>query len=129
MPELREQRFPLFLKNVYETGETYVGEDALVILNRKQKLEEVYMEFSYKALRDTNGEVYAILDAAADVTERYKIKRQLVESEQRFQNLIRDASTAIVVHTGLETKVEVCNEAYGRLLNLQPVDLLGKPIF
>ena len=63
MPELREQSFPSLLKKVYQTGETYIGEDALVILNRNHKLEEVYMDFSYKALRNTTGEVYAILMA------------------------------------------------------------------
>lgn len=129
MPELIGQPFPKLLKAVYETGVTYSDEDALVVLNRSGKLEDVYMDFSYKALRNSNGEVYATLVAAADVTERYKIKRQLEESEQRFKNLVRDATTAIVVLTGPEMKVEIVNEAYGRLIELKPDDLLGKPLF
>lgn len=95
MPELIGQPFPDLLKAVYETGITYSDEDALVLLNRGGKLENVYMDFSYKALRNAAGEVYAILVAAADVTERYSSKQQLQESENRFR-LMADASPVMI---------------------------------
>lgn len=129
MPELVGQIFPDLLKKVYETGITYIGEDALVVLYRNGKLEQVYMDFSYKALRNYNGEVYAIFVAAEDVTEKYHIKKQLVESEQRFKNLVRDATTGIIVLLGKEMKVEIVNEAYCKLINITPEELLNENLF
>lgn len=87
MPELIGQPFPDLLKGVYTSGSTYSDQDALVTLNRNGVMEDVYMDFSYKALRNSAGEVYAILVAAADVTERYTSTRKLEESEARYKIL------------------------------------------
>lgn len=87
MPELIGQPFPNLLKGVYTSGITYSDHDALVTLNRNGVMEDVYMDFSYKALRNSDGEVYAILVAAADVTERYTSTRKLEESEARYKIL------------------------------------------
>ena len=64
-----------------------------------------------------------------DVTAQAKAKKKLEDNQQHFQNLVRNASAAIVVFTGAEMKVEIVNEAYARLVNLTTDDLLGKPIF
>lgn len=101
MPELRGQAFPSLLDNVYQTGKTYVGEDALVVLERNGKLEDVYMDFTYKALRNADGEVYAILVSAADITDRYKGKKQLEESERKFQAAIAAVEGIIWTNNGV----------------------------
>jgi PAS domain S-box-containing protein len=53
----------------------------------------------------------------------------LAESQQRFQNLVRDASTGIILLTGPEMKVEIVNEAYGRLISRTPEELQGQLLF
>lgn len=82
--------------------------------------------------RATFGEdkiAYRLDGILQDITEQALAQKKLEESEQRFQNLIRDASTAIVVHSKEDMKVEIVNDAYARLINLKTADLLGKPIF
>lgn len=89
MPELIDQPFPSILKHVYETGETHSQKGSMVLLKRHGNIEEVYMDFSYKALKGTNNEVYAILVVATDVTDRILNKNKL---EQHNEELIQLAN-------------------------------------
>jgi PAS domain S-box-containing protein len=99
MPELIGQPFPNILRTVYETGTTFSAQDALVQLNRNGKLEDVYMDFSYKALRNEIGNVYAILVAAVDVTERFFARKKLEESENRFRHLSEKLEDEVELRT------------------------------
>jgi PAS domain S-box-containing protein len=51
------------------------------------------------------------------------------KSEQRFQNLVREATIGIVVLRGEEMVVDVVNEMYGKLIKRTPEQLLGRPLF
>ena len=51
------------------------------------------------------------------------------KSEQRFQNLVREAPVGIVVLRGKEMIVDVVNEKYGKLIDRTPEQLLNKPLF
>jgi PAS domain S-box-containing protein len=53
----------------------------------------------------------------------------LGESEQRFRNLIKEASVGIILLTGPELIVHIVNEAYGKLIDRSPGELLNKPLF
>ncbi|MES2456151.1 MAG: ATP-binding protein [Bacteroidota bacterium] len=53
----------------------------------------------------------------------------LKESEQRFRNLIREASVGIILLTGPEFIVEVVNEAYAKLIGRSAGELQQKPLF
>ncbi|TCD00378.1 ATP-binding protein [Pedobacter psychroterrae] len=53
----------------------------------------------------------------------------LKESEQRFRNLIREASVGIILLTGPEFIVEVVNEAYAKLIGRSTGELHQKPLF
>ena len=57
------------------------------------------------------------------------IKDEGFLSEQRFKNLVRNTSVAIIVLTVAEIKVEIVNEAYGRLIETKPNKLMRKPLF
>lgn len=78
---------------------------------------------------NTDNEFLGFVGSSVDITERRESETKIKESEQRFQNLVRNATVGIVVLTGESMKVEIVNEAYGRLINLKPEDLLGKPLF
>jgi PAS domain S-box-containing protein len=53
----------------------------------------------------------------------------LQKSEQRFQNLVREATIGIIVLLGENMVVDLVNEMYGKLIDRKPDDLLGKPLF
>jgi PAS domain S-box-containing protein len=103
--------------------------DFILHLDRNGYVEECVFDFSYSPIRLEDGEVGGVLVTVIETTEKVKAVRALKESERRFQNLIREANVGIVVLSGEEMRVDVVNEAYGRLIELKPNDLLGKPLF
>jgi len=98
-------------------------------LDRNGFLEECFFDCSYSPLRLEDGDVGGVLVTVIETTEKVKAAKALEQSERRFQNLIREANVGIIVLSGEEMQVEVVNEAYGLLIELKPVDLLGKPLF
>jgi PAS domain S-box-containing protein len=90
-----------------------------------------WRRFYVKAIpyRNANGEITEWVGVHTDVTEQRRSQQRLQESESRFQNLVRDATSAIVLLTGPDMMVEVANEAYGKLIGLAPADFLNKPLF
>ncbi len=103
--------------------------DFILHLDRNGFIEECVFDFSYSPIRLENGEVGGVLVTVIETTEKVKAVKQLKESDQRFQNLVRDAAVGVVVLTGEDMRVDIVNEAYGRLIELKPEDLLGKPLF
>ena len=87
--------------------------------------------FSVRAipLLEAGGSIREWVGVHTDITEQRLNEERIKQSEQRFQNLIREASVGIVVLTGEEMKVEVVNEAYSRLINRQVDELLNQPLF
>lgn len=53
----------------------------------------------------------------------------LRESEQRFRNLIKEATVGIILLTGDDLVVDVVNEAYGKLIGRGVAELLNNPLF
>ncbi|MFB6240967.1 MAG: PAS domain-containing protein, partial [Gemmatimonadota bacterium] len=82
-PELEEQGFIDLLDRVYETGEPYVGSEEPARLRRsapgegEERLETVWVSYSYHPLRDLAGDVSGILHHGIDVTERVELRRDL----------------------------------------------------
>ncbi|SHF14274.1 PAS domain S-box-containing protein [Cnuella takakiae] len=97
MPELENQPFLKILDDVYTSGETFQTMEAPVDVMRNSKLTRGYYDFSYTPLFDTNGEVYAIMNIATDVSERVqgrllleeKVKERTQEWQKANQELQR----------------------------------------
>lgn len=87
LPELEGQPFHDLLQGVFTTGKTYWGKEDPVDLVKDNELKTGYYNFTYKALRDENGEIYGILNMAIDVTEMVKSKELLKESESRYRQM------------------------------------------
>ena len=111
LPELEGQPFLDILKNIYDNGETYSANEDEVYLERNGKLEKLYYNFSYKPLYNQEGEVYAILNIAIDVTEAVITKQKLKESEQNFRNLA-DNLPIIVWTADKEGNIEYYNKKW-----------------
>lgn len=91
LPELEGQPFHQLLTKVYTTGETYWGKEDRAQLVADGKLRDFFFNFTYKALRNSDGEIYGILNMAADVTEQVLAMQKLEESEARSRLAIEAA--------------------------------------
>ncbi|HSB91769.1 MAG TPA: ATP-binding protein [Flavitalea sp.] len=91
LPELDGQPFMRLLKNVYHTGITYRGKEDRADILVDGSLQTFFFNFTYKALRDINGEIYAILNMAIDITEQVRAKQAIIESQDRLSQAIQAA--------------------------------------
>ncbi len=119
---------PLISK-VQTTGESVWFEDQLVPIYRNGRTEDVYWTFSYSPVHGDKGSIDGVLVTCTETTEKVKYVNKLIESERRFQHLIRDATIGMIVLSGEDMIVEVVNKAYGVLINQDSDHLVGKKIF
>lgn len=87
LPELKGQIFMDLLEGVYNTGEAFFGTGTSATLERNGKLDEIYFDFSYTPLHNSEGIIYGIMILAIEVTEQIMDKKKVEESEIRFRNL------------------------------------------
>ncbi|PBQ33212.1 histidine kinase [Sphingobacteriaceae bacterium] len=83
LPEIQNQHFLSLLQAVYETGISYKTNEGRADLLIDGKLETFYFNFSYQALKDADGKVYAILNMAVDVTQSVNDRKKLEEAEDK----------------------------------------------
>ena len=129
VPELEEQGFGEHLRQVYKTGIPYHAYEKPATLLYNGDEVTNYYNFIYQAQRNIDNEIVGIAIIATTVTSQAEFNLKIKESEQRFQNLVREATVGIVVLTGENMEVEIVNEAYSRIIDIKPEDLLGKPLF
>lgn len=129
LPELIGQPYLNLLEQVYTTGETYWGKHDRVKLMIDEQMQTGYFNFTYKALHDSQGNIYGILNMAVDVTEMVIARRLLEESERNFRNMILQAPVAMCVLQGANFVVEVANEKMYEIWGKGSEELVRKPIF
>ena len=130
LPELKGQPFLEILKNVYDTGQTYTATEDKIYLEQDGKLQAFYYNFSYKPLKNSKGEVYAILNFAVDVTDLVMAKKQLKQNEQKYKNLA-DSLPIIVWTADKDGVVDYYNKRwyeYTGLEGLETRESAGKKI-
>jgi PAS domain S-box-containing protein len=91
LPELAGQPYIGILDQVFSTGITYEGKADLAYLIVDGVEKEVYVNFIYKALHNTSGDVYAILCMGYDVTSQVESKNKLADAEERGRLAIEAA--------------------------------------
>ena len=92
LPELQGQPFLSYLDNVYTTGESFVGNELMALLERNGKIEEVYLNFVYHALKGADGKTNSIMLVATEVTDQVKAKQRIENSQQQFRQAVDSAN-------------------------------------
>jgi len=121
IPELEGQPFLQILKDVYESGETYSATEDKVLLAKDGKLDTFYYNFSYKPLKNQNGEVYAILNFATDVTDLVLAKKQIQENKDKYKNLA-DSLPIIIWTADKDGKIDYYNKKWYDYSGFEGID-------
>jgi signal transduction histidine kinase len=91
VPELKGQPFIGLLENVYHTGETCSATAAAANLEVDGVLQTFYFDFTYRALRDAEGNIEGIIHSATNVTELVLAKQKVAASEERLNFSLQSA--------------------------------------
>ena len=78
---------------------------------------------------DKDNNPAAMIGISSDITKQKNAENILKESEQRFQNLVRQATVGIIVLNGEEMHVSMVNDGYGKLINRTYDELINKKLF
>ncbi len=89
--------------------------------------DKIWMDIIMSPLRDENGNVTHVIEAARDVTHLIEIEKALQESEVQYRTLFESSQEAIFLMKG-EGIVE-CNPATESLFKCGREELLGSSIF
>ena len=85
LPELEGQPFSGLLDDVYSTGVPYEASGERVDLLVGGRMQTYYFNFTFQPIRNAEGEVWGIINTAADVTELVLTRQKLAEAEERMR--------------------------------------------
>ena len=129
LPELDGTPIPDVLRQVYETGETFVAQDLPLLVARHEgsPLEELYMTFTYQARHNRRGEIDGVMVFAYEVTDQVQARRRVEQNERRLK-LITDSLPVLIGYLDTSERYQFANQAYEAWFNQKPEELLGRPV-
>ena len=87
-------------------------------------LKTFYFDFTYKALRNKAGDVYAIMNMAVDVTDRIMARQQVDEAQQQIISAFEQSPVAVAIIGGPDLTIYTANPFYGQLMGRSPAQLI-----
>jgi signal transduction histidine kinase len=129
-PEAVEQGFLALLDQVFQTGETYVGNELplSVVQPDGQVLPPRYFNFTYQAYRE-QGQVAGVSVFAFDATEQVLARQQREAQQAELQRIFEQAPVAIAIMRGPNLVLELANQEMTRLWGRTLPQVLGRPYF
>ena len=128
VPELVGQPFLGILDHVFTTGVPYEAKAAPADLEVDGVLGRYYFDFTYKPLRNAEGEVYAVMDMAVDVTQQVLSQQRLEASQQQLLGLFEQSPVGIAIICKDNLTFRMVNPFYGYLVGRDPEQMLGKSL-
>src|SRR5690606_14042819 len=118
LPELEDQPFPDFLRQVYDTGIGYGQEEQVFYYNSPNGPATKYVSFYYDPLFDEQQQVCGIIVAADDITSKVK-QRILLEESLKKERALSEQFTSL--NEELTTTIEELSATNLELLHSQEV--------
>ncbi|MFD1604429.1 PAS domain-containing protein [Flavobacterium artemisiae] len=129
LPELEEQEIYPKLLAVFNEGKPYHARNQRVDLHVQGVLKPFYFNYSFTPLFNETGDVYGVMNTAADVTDLNLAKIKVEQTQKNFRNLILQAPVSMCLLLGPEHRVEVANESMINLWGKEEEEVMNKPIF
>lgn len=129
LPELENQQIFKQVRRVFHTGVPFHAKNQKVDLRIDGHLKTFFFNYSFTPLFDEFGNVYAVMNTAAEVTELHEAKIKVEESEKRFRNMVMQAPLGITIFRGSDHIVELANQSYLEIIEKTEKDFIEKPLF
>jgi serine phosphatase RsbU (regulator of sigma subunit)/PAS domain-containing protein len=124
LPEVEGQGFLALLDQVYATGESYVGNEVPILLQREPgaEMEEHYVNFVYQPLRGGTGAVEGILAHGVDVTDLVLARREAEETHREqtaMAETLQRVGRSVAAELDTERLVQAVTDAATSLTGAQ----------
>lgn len=128
LPELAGQPFLKILDTVFTTGTMYEAKGAPAILHTHGTARTFYFDYTYKPVRNSAGEIYAIMNMAVDVTKQVLSQRELEKSQQQLLANFEQSPVGIAIVAKEDLTFTMVNPFYSNLVGRKPQELVNRPL-
>jgi PAS domain S-box-containing protein len=128
LPELASQGIFPQLDRVYMTGEPFHARNQRVDIVVDGKLGAYYFNYSFTPLFDKTGNVYGVMNTAAEVTDLNMAKMQIEQNERNFRSMLKQAPVAMCIMLGPKHVVHVANDLIIELWGKSQDAVINKPM-
>jgi len=128
MPELENQAFLQILDDVYTSGKMYQSFGIQADIVQQGVMTHNFYNITYSPLFNSDGEVYAILDIAIDVTEKIQEQQRIEKSRLDLLALFEQSPIAIAMIRKEDLAFTMANPFYGELVGRSADQIIGKPL-
>ncbi|MDQ6802603.1 MAG: ATP-binding protein [Acidobacteriota bacterium] len=132
MPEIKGQGYSELLDKVYATGESHVGREARVMLDRASNgnLEEAFFNFVYQPMVANDGQIDGIIvfgfEVTAQVIARRRGEQELRESEEMFRLLVETVEDYAIFMIDPEGRVASWNAGARHAKGYEANEVIGR---
>jgi PAS domain S-box-containing protein len=119
LPELKDQGIFEQLDGVYTTGIPFHAHNQRVDLLIHEKLTPHYFNYSFTPLFDITGNIYGVMNTAAEVTDLVTTKQKIEESEKKFR-LLADSMPQHIWTSDIRGNLNYFNQSVFTYSGLSP---------
>jgi PAS domain S-box-containing protein len=117
------------VRQVLNGAEAAPVEDVRLSDTAGKNLHEPYWSFSISPVITQNNDVGGVLCICEDVTAKVQAMAGLRISNERFQKLLRDASTGIAILNAEDAVVSFANDAYALLIGRRSTQIINRSMY
>ncbi len=130
LPEVVEQGFVGMLDHVYQTGESYIGKEMLVKVNKEGngEMTDFYIDFIYQAHRNGEGNIEGTFFFINDTTEQILSRKAIEKSEKKYRQIVETAQEGIWM-VDENSRTTFVNKKMCEILEYTEEEMMGKVHF
>lgn len=129
LPELVNTGIYEQLDKVFTTGQAFHARNQRVDIVKDGLLQPFYFNYSFTPLYDKEGNIYGVMNTAADITDLHVAKLRIEQSEQNFRNMILQAPVAMCILLGPQHVVEIANDLMLKIWGKPVESVMNRPVF
>lgn len=129
LPELENQEIFNQLDSVFTTGVPFHARNQRVDLLIDGQMTPFWFNYSFTPLYDTVGNIYGVMNTAAEVTDLNLAKLKVEQSELNFRNMVLQAPVAMCILIGPQHNVDIVNDFMLDIWGTKRNDVQGRPIW
>jgi PAS domain S-box-containing protein len=114
-PELRDQKYPLLLRRVYESGQVHNEKESVAYVQGNDGLKKFILDYEYAPLFDEDNKVWGMFVTVYDVSEKVEARRSVEVSEEKL-NVVIEASELGIWELDLKTRQGIYSDRYLQIL-------------